>query len=54
MRPPAMSTCRRLGPDQSERLRLGPNDITRYAGACVRFWGLGDRDDFATAEPPYD
>lgn len=40
------------GPDQSERLRLGPNDITQYAGTCVRFWGLADRDHFATAEPP--
>lgn len=41
------------GPDQSERLLIGPNDITRYAGACVRFWGLADKGDFATAEPPY-
>lgn len=41
------------GPGQGERLLFGRNDITRYADACAMFWGLADRDEFATADPLY-
>lgn len=39
-------------PDESEKLLVRPHDVTRYAGACGRFWGRADRLPFANM-PPY-
>ncbi len=35
--------------EQSEQLLLLPADVTRYAGACARFWGRADKLPMAVA-----
>ena len=39
--------------EQSEQLLLQPQDVVRYAGACVGFWGRADKLEMAVADPPY-
>ncbi|MFG1293852.1 hypothetical protein [Xanthobacter versatilis] len=39
--------------EQSERLLVQPDDVTRYAGACARLWGRADKMPNALLEPPY-
>ena len=37
----------------SELVHVGDDDLRRYAGAFVRFWGLADTQPFAVADASY-
>lgn len=39
--------------EESEQLLARPDDVVRYAGACVRFWGRADTLPMAVPDPPY-
>jgi hypothetical protein len=39
-------------PTMSERMRVDPGDVTSYARAALRFWGMADRLPLAIIEPP--
>jgi hypothetical protein len=39
--------------ERSEQLLVRPDDVTRYAGACGRFWGRADKLPLAVTEVPY-
>ncbi|OYY13339.1 MAG: hypothetical protein B7Y70_02440 [Rhizobiales bacterium 35-68-8] len=39
--------------EESELLLVRPSDVSRYAGACARFWGCADKLHMAVKEPHY-
>jgi hypothetical protein len=40
-------------PEESEQLLVQAEDVVRYAGACIRFWGRADKLPMAVDDPPY-
>lgn len=42
------------GEDKSEKLLLEPDDVVRYANACVHFWGQADKLEGSTIAPRYE